>query len=205
MHHRTVRSARSPPPSMPIEPTDDADVVHIRPLNNLSAFNFDCQQMNAERLHDAEASPRATARRTIFPIESPHHQTAVSFTSTVASPDDQRGRPSATVTVEHRSSSSSSSASSSPRRPSHSTVQPQHSFTSDSSVIDSHWLQQQQRTHETLPHHGQPPSAERQVSNRVSHRVSPNLSSRLAEVLIWPFSTVHYRTSSPPTVKWKRR
>ncbi|CAF1190222.1 unnamed protein product [Rotaria sordida] len=33
------------------EQQDDIDIVHIRPLNNLSAFNFDCQQMNAERLN----------------------------------------------------------------------------------------------------------------------------------------------------------
>ena len=181
MHHRTLRSARSPPTSMPVEPTDDADVVHIRPLNNLSAFNFDCQQMNAERLNDAEASPRASARRTIFPTGSPHHPTAVSFTSTVASPDDQRRRPSPAAIAEHPSRSSSSSASSSPRQPSHSVVHPQHSFTSDSSVIDSHWLQQH-RARETLPHHGQPPpalsdrSAERQVRNHVWRKVSQNLS-----------------------------
>ncbi|CAF2487401.1 unnamed protein product [Rotaria sp. Silwood2] len=33
------------------EQQDDIDIVHIRPLNNLSAFNFDCQQMNSERLN----------------------------------------------------------------------------------------------------------------------------------------------------------
>ena len=172
MHHRTVRS---PPPSMPDESTDDVDVVHIRPLNNLSAFNFDCQQMNAERLNDAEASPRATARRTIFTPEGLHEPTAVSFTSTVASPEDQRARRSTTVMAEHPSSSSSSSASSSPRQPLHSAVQPQHSFTSDSSVIDSHWLhqQQQQRTFETLPYHGHPPPAlsDHSVERQVYHRV----------------------------------
>jgi hypothetical protein len=33
------------------EEQNDVDIVHIHPLNNLSAFNFDRQQMNAERIN----------------------------------------------------------------------------------------------------------------------------------------------------------
>jgi hypothetical protein len=41
-HHSTISS------SSHLEQQDDIDIVHIRPLNNLSAFNFDCQQMNSK-------------------------------------------------------------------------------------------------------------------------------------------------------------
>jgi hypothetical protein len=33
------------------EEQNDVDIVHIHPLNNLSAFNFDRQQMNSERIN----------------------------------------------------------------------------------------------------------------------------------------------------------
>jgi hypothetical protein len=49
-HHRSII------PTIILSPThreqqDDINIVHIRPLNNLSPFNFDCQQMNADRLN----------------------------------------------------------------------------------------------------------------------------------------------------------
>ena len=56
-HHRSIKatSVKSPlhaedKSTTHDEQQDDIDIIHIRPLNNLSAFNFDCQQMNAERL-----------------------------------------------------------------------------------------------------------------------------------------------------------
>ncbi|CAF3248775.1 unnamed protein product [Rotaria socialis] len=55
-HHRSVKATSITSPlhaedkSTLDEQQDDIDIIHIRPLNNLSAFNFDCQQMNAERL-----------------------------------------------------------------------------------------------------------------------------------------------------------
>lgn len=90
--------------TFPSEPVEEIDVVHLRPLNNLSAFNFDCEQMNA-----AQPSPPATssARRTIFPTDEPPKE---------------------------RSSSSASS-------PLPGTLR--QSFTSDTSVIDRQWLDQQ--------------------------------------------------------------
>lgn len=42
----------------------ESDFVHPRPLNNLSAFDFDCQQMNAAQPSPPTAS--TSARRTIF-------------------------------------------------------------------------------------------------------------------------------------------
>ena len=42
-HHTSVVSPSTYP--------DHSDLVHIRTLNDLSSFNFDCQQMNAERLN----------------------------------------------------------------------------------------------------------------------------------------------------------
>ena len=50
------------------EHQDDIDVVQIRPLNNISAFNFDCQQMHADRLND-HLSPLPKTRRNIFSIQ----------------------------------------------------------------------------------------------------------------------------------------
>ncbi|UJR25905.1 hypothetical protein I4U23_007253 [Adineta vaga] len=44
-HHSAPLSTVVLPPTYP----DHIDLVHIRPLNNLSVFDFDCQQMNAER------------------------------------------------------------------------------------------------------------------------------------------------------------
>jgi hypothetical protein len=91
--------------------------------------------MNAERLHGnshIETSPKPIARRNIFSTVTEHQnqQTASSSSS-----DDQRKRSAPIVMTKHQSISSSSSSSSSP--------QPRQSFTSDTSVIDTHWLQKQ--------------------------------------------------------------
>jgi len=66
-------SSPSPPPPLPTisasyEETPEVDVVHIRPLNNLSAFNFDCQQLNES------FSPQVSVRRTIFSEEQQQQQ-----------------------------------------------------------------------------------------------------------------------------------
>ena len=57
-HHRSLIPTTVSPSSLHFEENstrheqqDDINIVHIRPLNNLSAFNFDCQQLNAERLN----------------------------------------------------------------------------------------------------------------------------------------------------------
>jgi hypothetical protein len=49
-HYRSILPTTISSPTYG-EQQDDIEIVHIRPLNNLSAFNFDCQQMNTERLH----------------------------------------------------------------------------------------------------------------------------------------------------------
>ena len=153
--HRTTTAAitsprpPSPPRSMQTEEVvphdeqlDDTDVVHIRPLNNLSAFNFDCQQMNAERLNDT-LSPKPTPRRTIFSthasVDDQYQQI-----SSLASSEHQLKPSSPEVFVERRSfSSSSSSSSSSATAPA--SPKPQQSFTSDTSVIEKNWLEQQRQ------------------------------------------------------------
>ena len=142
------------------EQQDEIDVVRIRPLNNLSAFNFDCQQMNAERLNE-NLSPKPTTRRTIFaskPITDDRHQQIPS------SSENHLKNSSPTVTIERQSfsSSSSSSPSSSPSPP-----QPQQSFTSDTSIIDRNWLEQQ-RIHDVNTHNIPPPIlSDRSTTNRV--------------------------------------
>ncbi len=161
--HRLIAPNTTSPPPMHIEETstheeqqDDIDVVHIRPLNNLSAFNFDCQQMNAERLND-NLSPKPITRRTIFatkPIPNDRHQQIPS---------------SPTVTIERQSFSSSSSSSSSSSPP-----KPQQSFTSDTSIINTNWLEQQ-RIHDANTHNV-PPSihSDRSATNQVYFfRLSP--------------------------------
>jgi hypothetical protein len=53
IHHRSIIPTTISPPSH-IEHNstyqEQQDDIDIRPLNNLSTFNFDCQQMNAERI-----------------------------------------------------------------------------------------------------------------------------------------------------------
>ncbi|CAF0945158.1 unnamed protein product [Adineta steineri] len=62
--------------SPPIQ-QDDIDIVNIRPLNNLSAFNFDCQQMNAERLHtSSKTTGAAYTHRNIFSPQATIHEKA---------------------------------------------------------------------------------------------------------------------------------
>ena len=51
------------------EPQNETDVIHMRPLNNLSAFGFNCEQMNADRLNDSSFRI-PTVRRNIFSAES---------------------------------------------------------------------------------------------------------------------------------------
>ncbi|CAF0800277.1 unnamed protein product [Rotaria sp. Silwood1] len=73
-HHRSIIPAVVSSPlhveenSINQEQQDDIDIVHIRPLNNLSAFNFDCQQMNAERLNGSLTNDAHTelSRHTVY-------------------------------------------------------------------------------------------------------------------------------------------
>ncbi|CAF1141894.1 unnamed protein product [Adineta ricciae] len=184
-HRMTTAAITSPrPPSPPRsiqieeavpheEQTDDIDVVHIRPLNNLSAFNFDCQQMNAERLNDT-LSPKLTPRRTIFSthasVDDQYQQI-----SSLASSEHQLKPSSPEVFVERRSFSSSSSSSSSSATPPAS-PKPQQSFTSDTSVIDKNWLEQQrQRDTNTLTIPPLSLPSDRSATNRSSGR-SPHLA-----------------------------
>ena len=135
------------------EQQDEIDVVHIRPLNNLSAFNFDCQQMNEERLNET-LSPKPTTRRTIFPTQAvtDHRHQQTSFQS---ENHKKKSSSSSTATVERQSLHSPSSSSSSSSRSSPA-PQPLQSFTSDTSVIDANWIEQQRlRDAQT---HGVPPS-----------------------------------------------
>jgi hypothetical protein len=77
------------------EQEDDIDIVHIRPLNNLSPFNFDYQQMNASRhnnihtdlSHRNTYSPEITTNRilNLSDSQSPAQQ---SFTSDISALDD---------------------------------------------------------------------------------------------------------------------
>lgn len=90
--------------------------------------------MNEERLNET-LSPKIQTRRNIFSTEpTTNHQHMSS------SLDDQNKKSLlSTVTIERQSlSSSSSSCSSSP-----SPLQPLQSFTSDTSVIDANWIEQQ--------------------------------------------------------------
>jgi hypothetical protein len=153
------------------EHTDENDVVHIRPLNNLSAFNFDCQQMNAERFNE-NSSPQFTTRRNIFPTQATtddRHQQI----SSLASSEYQLKQSSPTVIVERRSLTSSSSSSRTP--PASASPKPQQSFTSDSSVIDSNWLEQQRQRDahaQQIPPLSLP--SDRSTTNRV-HSLTPHI------------------------------
>ncbi len=109
--------------------------------------------MNEERLNET-LSPKPITRRNIFStepiIDNRHQQTSFS------SKNQNKKSSSSTVTIERQSlssspsSSSSSSSSSSPSRP-----QPLQSFTSDTSVIDTNWIEQQRirdaNTHSVPP------------------------------------------------------
>ncbi|CAF3575312.1 unnamed protein product [Rotaria sordida] len=180
-HHRlmtpvTVTQSPSPPPPPPIqteetsthrEQQDNIDVVQIRPLNNISAFNFDCQQMNADRLN-GNLSPKPIARRNIFSTEpitddqQQQKQISSSFT-------DQHKKSSPTLSIKRQSFSPSSSSSSSPPPP----AQTQQSFTSDTSIIDRNWLEQQRirvtNTHCIVPSTCHDHSNTKQPSSRSSH------------------------------------
>ncbi|CAF0935186.1 unnamed protein product [Adineta steineri] len=71
-HHSIIPTVISPPIQQ-----DDIDIVHIRPLNNLSAFNFDCQQMNAERLHtSSKTAGAAYTHHNIFSPQATIHEKA---------------------------------------------------------------------------------------------------------------------------------
>jgi len=153
-HRLIIPVTVSPPPPIHIEEIstnreqqDDIDVVHIRPLNNLSAFNFDCQQMNEERLNETLSPKPLLTRRNIFstkPITDNRHQQIA-----LSSEDQNKKSSLSTVTIERQSlSSSPSSSSSSSRSRSRSPPQPIQSSTSDTSVIDTNWIEQQ-RLHDT--------------------------------------------------------
>ena len=69
IQHRSLITT-STSPLLPMEnPLEEIDVVHLRPLNNLSAFNFDCQQMNAAQ-PSPPPPPQLNTRRTIFSDDS---------------------------------------------------------------------------------------------------------------------------------------
>lgn len=155
------------------EQQNDIDVVHIRPLNNLSAFNFDCQQMNEERMNET-LSPKPITRRTIFPTEprtDHHHYQQTSFES---ENHNKKSSSSSTVTIErhslHASSSSSSPRSSPP-------PQPLQSFNSDTSVIDTHWIEQQRQRDAQI--HNVPPStlSDRPMSRQVETIIGTTIQS----------------------------
>ncbi|CAF0774338.1 unnamed protein product [Adineta ricciae] len=58
-HHNSVVSPSTYP--------DHIDLVHIRPLNDLSTFNFDCQQTKAERLNTYSMNDATTDHNTMSP------------------------------------------------------------------------------------------------------------------------------------------
>ena len=119
------------------EQQDDINVVHIRPLNNLSAFNFDCQQMNEERLNET-LSPKPVTRRNIFRTEPMMVENRYERRSSSSTEPTKKSSSSSTATTERQSLSSSSSSPSPPPVP-----QPLQSFTSDTSIIDTNWIEQQ--------------------------------------------------------------
>ncbi len=96
--------------------------------------------MNEERLNET-LSPKPITRRNIFSTEPiTNHR----YQQRSLSPEDQhkKSSSSSTATIERQSlSSSSSSSSSSPSPP----PQPLQSFTSDTSVIDTNWIEQQRQ------------------------------------------------------------
>ena len=142
-----------PPPPLPIqteensthqEQLDERDIVHIRPLNNLSAFNFDRQQMNEERFND-HLSPKPTIRRNIFATQArtddqQDQELSSSFT-------ERLKRSSPMVTVERQSFSSSTSSPSPAPVPA--PPQVRQSLNSDTSIIGKDWLEQQRTTNAT--------------------------------------------------------
>ena len=201
MHHRSnTFQVPSPAPEPEIivgsnqhEHQDEVDIIRPRPLNDLSAFNFDCQQMNAERLNGVQSSSPPVVRRAIF---SPSRTT-----------DDRQ-------IVEHspRQSSVEPIRSMNGLVDSHSSsVQlAQESFASDASVIDKRWLNDHQKTREK--NHPPAPSP---ITNQVSFSQTTNDSliylifyfSRflLVEVHIWRFSIVHFLIFSHQIARWKPR
>jgi len=120
--------------------------------------------MNEERLNET-LSPKPTTRRNIFSTEqitdNRHQQIFLS-----SKDQNKKSSSSSTVTIERQSllssPSSSSSSSSSPSPP-----QPLQSFTSDTSVIDTNWMEQQ-RTRDTNTH-SVPPSTlyDRSIARQV--------------------------------------
>ncbi|CAF2632795.1 unnamed protein product [Rotaria sp. Silwood2] len=177
-HHRLVTPVTvTQPQPRPIqteetsthrEQHDDIDVVQIRPLNNISAFNFDCQQMNADRLN-GNLSSKPITRRNIFstePVTDYQQQQQISSSFT-----DPHKISSPTLSIE-RQSFSSSSSSSSPQPPPLPT-QTQQSFNSDTSIINKDWLEQQRirnaNTHCVSPSTIHDHSNIKQPSSRSSH------------------------------------
>ncbi len=109
--------------------------------------------MNEERLNET-LSPKPITRRNIFStepiIDNRHQQTSFS------SKNQNKKSSSSTVTIERQSLSSSPSSSSTSSSSSPSPPQPLQSFTSDTSVIDTNWIEQQ-RIHDANTH-SVPPS-----------------------------------------------
>ena len=99
--------------------------------------------MNEERLNET-LSPKPMIRRNIFstePVNNHQHQQR-----SLSSVDQYEGSSSASTATVQRQSLSSSSSSSSSSSPSQSPPpQPLQSFTSDTSVIDANWIEQQRQ------------------------------------------------------------
>jgi hypothetical protein len=100
--------------------------------------------MNEERLNET-LSPKPIIRRNIFSTENQYQQQR----SSSEEEQNKKSSSNSTVPMERQSLSSSSSSSSSP--PSSPPPQPLQSFTSDTSVIDTNWIEQQ-RVRDTYVH-----------------------------------------------------
>lgn len=142
--------------------------------------------MNEERRNETLA-PKPITRRTIFPTEPRtdlHHHQQTSFES---ENHNKKSSSSSTVTIERHSlhASPSSSSSSSPR--SSPPPQPLQSFTSDTSVIDTHWIEQQRQRDAHI--HRVPPST--LCDRPMSRQVETIISSTIQSILMDSFLSSH--------------
>jgi hypothetical protein len=102
--------------------------------------------MNEERLNETLSPKPLLTRRNIFstkPITDNRHQQIA-----LSSEDQNKKSSLSTVTIERQSLSSSPASSASSSSRSRSPPQPIQSSTSDTSVIDTNWIEQQ-RLHDT--------------------------------------------------------
>ena len=133
--------------------------------------------MNEERMNET-LSPKPITRRTIFstqPITDHHHHHHHQQTSFESENHNKKSSSSSTATIERRSLHASSSSSSSPR--SSPPPQPLQSFTSDTSVIDTHWIEQQRQR--DAHSHNVPPSTlcDRPMSRQVETIICSTIQS----------------------------